>query len=206
MSSTKTLLAEQILFRLEAGYPDGFNVQIPDIVKAIEQKINAIYRTEHFSITLPAGERIPDNATLTFHEGITVSAYGDVSKATLPMMPVNLPRNLGCFDIADPNGKVSFIPMLATQRILLKSQPLINDLLGQVGYEMRGKTIVFSKNLLLYGVSTVNALLVGMDISTYSETDALPISASIEEQIVTELVEQFAGVQATADAKEAKKK
>lgn len=203
--SNKRLLGEQVLYRLEAGYPDKFNIQLDDIYKAIEQKINALFRMEHFSVTLPSGESVPDYATMAFYEDIAVTSVSNGrSQCKLPVAPITLPRNMGIYEIQDPEGKVSFIPLLQTQRMLLKSQPLISDLLMQVGYTPMGKVIEFSKDLPLFKVKKVNMVLIVMDLSKYDELDELPIPISYEETIVTQLFNEFAGVEAKADVKLAK--
>jgi hypothetical protein len=123
----------------------------------------------------------------------------------MPVMPRSLPRNIGCFDIQDPNGFISFIPLLPTQRILLKSQPLINDLLGQVGFENKGKVVEFTKDLRLLDIDTVNMQLVVTDISTFGETDELPLPPNQEKAIIDELMKQFTGVEQLANVKEGAK-
>jgi hypothetical protein len=55
---------------------------------------------------------------------------------------------------------------------------LLNDLLGSVYYEVRKNEIIFSKDVTLLGVDTVNMYLVVMDISLYSNTDPLPNSST----------------------------
>jgi hypothetical protein len=202
--SNKRLLSDQVQFRLEGSFPDASaSVQRQDIYKAIEQKINAKLKMEHFTVTLQQGETIPDNLFLAFYENIAVTSYGGKSKSTLPVMPASLPRNMGIFEITPviPTGNNQtdldgspFIPLQAGQEFLLKSDKLLNSLMGQVGYTPQGKTIVYTKNLPLLGVSSVNMQLAVFDISQYGETDTLPIPSSMEERIINELVQQFGNV------------
>jgi hypothetical protein len=200
---SKKVIAEQIKYRIAAGYPDYSDAVLEDdIYVAIGQKLNAKFKLEYFDTTLPSGETIPNGASLATYESIpVVSLSNSRSKAVLPVTPISLPRNMGVFSIEDPNGEVSFIPLLPTQRILLKQQPLINDLLGQVGYEVKGKVLEFTKDLSLFGINAVTMQLAVMDINLYSETDVLPIPADREEEIVNELYEQFAPIEARAEAK-----
>jgi hypothetical protein len=200
-SVTKRLLAEQIMYRLDSPPDTNIFVQFEDLYKAIEQKVNAMFRMQYFSATLPSGETVPDSLSLGAYDGVEVTSLSNGrSKSVLPVIPIALPRNMGVYEIQDTEGQSSFVPLLPTQRVLLKSQPLINDLLGLIGYEVKGNVIEYTKDLTLFGMNKVNMLLVVMDMERYSETDILPIPADYQETIVDELYKQFAGI-AIADAK-----
>jgi hypothetical protein len=203
---SKKVIAEQVKYKLAAGFPDlGDAVLEQDIFVAIGQKVNAKYKLEYFDTTLPSGETIPNSLSLATYENIPVASLSNGrSKSLLPVTPISLPRNIGIFSIEDANGEVTFIPLLPSQRILLKNQPLINDILGQVGYEVRNKSIEYSVDLTLWNINAVTMRLAVLDIDQYSETDILPIPASSEEDIVNELYAQFAPEQAKKEAKEIK--
>jgi hypothetical protein len=193
-ASTKYLLGEQVLLRLAGGYRDNsMAVQMEDVVKAIEEVINAMFRTEYYNGTLPSGETIPDNLTIAFYEDIEVNAYGDKSKTILPILPISLPRNMGVYRITDSNDK-DFIPVPMGQGALLRADKLLNDLLGSVWYEIRRDEVIFSKDITLLGVNTVNMYLIVMDISQYSNTDPLPIPKHMEEDIIERAFAKFANV------------
>jgi hypothetical protein len=195
--ATKRLLAEQVMIKLEGGWPKiAAAVQEEDLYKRIEQKVNAKAKLLHFNQTLASGETIPDGLFLATYEGITVSSYQDRSKATLPVKPISLPRNMGIFRIYSASyPDADFIPLQRGQMALLRSDALLNDLIGDIGYEPRNEDVVFSKDLTLMDVSEVSMELVVMDISLFSVTQALPIPADMEEEIVNELVEEYAPVQ-----------
>lgn len=196
MAKSKQFIAEQVLYRLSGGYTDvSFSVQMEDVWAALEQKINAKFKMEQFNVTMPSGETLPENSMLAYYEGIAVTSNGNgTSKCTLPILPIALPRSMGVYMITDDKDEVTFIPLLAGQKQLLAGQPLINDLLGQVGYTQRGKRIDFTKDLPLLGKSTVNMSLVVMDINTYSITEDLPIPADMIDVIIDELVAKFSVV------------
>ena len=190
--STKRILAEQVLYRLYGGYNDKTDaVQIPDVVKAIEQKINQKFRTQQLTVNLPSGETIPSNLHLATYTSVTVTSDGSRSKATLPAIPINLPRNMGVYDVYDSSDN-HYIPLQRGQRNLLRTDDLLNDLLGQIGYEVNGKTVYFTKDLTLLGITSVNMDLVVMDLSIYGDNDTLPLPSDLEDEIVNELVVQFA--------------
>jgi len=195
--STKRLISDQILYRLNGGSPDNsFPVQLPDVYKALEQKVNAKFQIRQFDTNLPQGETIPDNLCIGVYENITVEPFTQLkSKATLPVMPITLPKNVGIFLIYDQNHIDNpFIPLQRGTTALLKTNVLLNDLMGLVSYEPRGREVIFNKNLPQAGVTKVTMELIVMDISQYSETDILPIPASLEAEIIEELVQQFSKI------------
>lgn len=199
---TKRLISDQVLYRMYGGLVDAASpVQKDDIFKATEQLVNSLFRMEQFSSNLPSGELIPNGVMIATYTDITVSSYGNVSKATLPVIPISLPRNLGIYNISPAtsipavSGLFSFLPLARGQRELLRTDTLLNDLLNQVGYEPRNNNVVFTKNIILMGVTKVDMELCVFDISLYSESDVLPIPSSMEADIVNTLVAQFSPVQ-----------
>jgi hypothetical protein len=204
--SSKKLIAEQILTRLSGGYPDvAAATQLRDFYPAIEQKVNSKFRLEHFSVTLESGETIPDSLAVATYENVAVTSYGGVSRSTLPVTPISLPREMGIDEITpvvptnNNQAKVNvnpFIPLRRSQRFLLSADTLLSDLLGQVGYTpINHTTIEYTKDLVSLGVEAVNMRLVVFEIGNYSETEALPIPSNMIEDIVNELFMQFAPVQ-----------
>jgi hypothetical protein len=193
-ASTKYLLGEQVLLRLAGGYRDNsMAVQMEDVVKAIEEIINSIFRTEYYNGTLPSGETIPDNLMIAFYESIAVNSYGDKAKSILPILPISLPRNMGVYRVTDENDN-DYIPVPMGQGALLRADKLLNDLLGSVWFEIRRDEIIFSKDITLLGINNVNMYLIVMDISSYSNTDPLPIPKHMEEEIIERAYAKFANV------------
>lgn len=194
---SKYLLAEQVWFRLKGGYPDiAQAVQIEDIIAVIPQKVSTILKTQHFSMTLPSGERIPENLMMATYNDLELTTLnGKRSQATLPIMPVSLPRNMGVYEVDRYDDfRCPFIPMMAGQNNLLRGQPMISDLLDQVGYEVYGDKIYLSKDLTMESVTTIHVRLIVLDINQYDDYTNLPIPADYEEQIIMDLVKQFAPV------------
>jgi hypothetical protein len=197
--TTKKLISDQTLFRIAGGAPDSsYQVDERDIWKALEQLINAALKLSQFNQNLPSGETLPENLQIGIYENITVtSSPNGVGKSysTLPTMPISLPRNMGIYQIYNADYPDSpFIPIQAGQRALLKTDALLSDLLGQVSYEPKGKTIFFSKDLPLYDVTTVTMELVCMDMSLYGVNDVLPLPADLEAGIIEQLVKMFSAV------------
>ena len=145
-NSTKYLLAEQVQTRLAGGLGASQPVQNEDIVKAIEQIINSMFQMQYYNATLPTGETIPDNLMIAFYENIPVTTLGDKSQAELPIIPISLPRNMGVYRVTD-NKDNDFIPVPLGQGALLRADKLLNDLLGNVWFEIRKNIVIFSKDI-----------------------------------------------------------
>jgi|SRR6185503_13126133 len=193
-------LSEEIMNLLSGGaIQSASNVTINDVKISVGQVINQLLKTEHFTINERMGEKIPNGTTLGLYEGISVIENNGKSKATLPIKPIKLPRNMGVFAIYPKytlNGNYEydkeFIPLQMGQAGLLQSQPLLNDLLGQVGYENFGMELIFTKNIKALFPNVVLAMrLAIMDISLYSDYDPLPILPEIEWQIKQQVVSLY---------------
>lgn len=201
-NTTKRLLSDQIVYFISAGYPDVADaVQKEDVYKRIEEVLNATYKVQQFS-NLQNGETIPDNLVLATYEDIPVTSISNYSKATLPVMPISLPRNAGINEIRPVLSKSGtdrtygnpMIPLLAGQNYLLQADSLLNDLMGQFGYEVNGRTVIFTKDITTFSIAMVQMKLVVFDMSQYSETDILPIPSDAEDTIVKEVIAFFVPV------------
>ncbi len=92
------------------------------------------------------------------------------------------------------NKFFDFIPIPRGQMNMLLDQPLISDLLGQVGYELRDRgRILFTKDLTAQSpkVMTVDIELVVADFSQFSDDDLLPLDADLEAKVLNEVVAMF---------------
>ncbi len=195
--STKKKISDAVLYKLAGGVPDaGFPVDERDIWAAIDNRVNSLFKLKHFETTLPSGETIPEAAMIATYENVAVSSTPDSkSKATLPITPIYLPKNVGIYLIYDPkNPDNPFVPLQRGTRALLNSDELLNDLLGQISYEPKGNVVIFSKDITLLGVSAVTMELCVMDVSEYGVTDELPIPADYFTQLEEELFKEFGGV------------
>ena len=203
-NTTKRLISDQVLMRLYGGPPDSAApVQKYDIWKALEQKINAMFKMSQFTENLPNNETIPNNLALATYENIPVIAsYSGKSKSTLPVMPITLPRTAGINEIRpilsinpeDSNLILGspFIPLMAGQDFLLQADNLLNNLSGQIGYTPNGKIVEYTIDVTTLGITGVVMKLVVFDMAQYSETDILPVPSDMESQIVNELIAEFA--------------
>ena len=200
MVTTIYRLAEQTIRLIEGGARGvGSSVTFNEVKIACGQVINSLLKTEHFTINAKVGENIPNGTTLGLYENIDVVSYNGKSKASLPIKPMKLPRNMGIYGIypkftynGDYEFDKEFIPLQMGQGSLIKSQPLINDLLGQIGYENFGMDIIFTKDLAtMFPQMSLAMRLAIMDISLYGDYDPLPILPEQEWQVVQEVYKLY---------------
>jgi len=200
-------LAEQALSIIEGGdLKAASSISLPEIKIACGQIINQLLKTEYFTVNLKMGEVIPNGSVLGLYEGIEVISSNGKSQATLPIKPLKLPRNMGVWAVypkyennQNYEYDKEFIPLQMGQGGLIKSQPLLNDLLGQVGYECFGDRLIFTKDIKSMFPDVVLAMrLAIMDISQYGDYDPLPILPEMEMQVITEVVKIYS-MQPTAD-------
>lgn len=194
MPTTKYRLAEQIVRILNGGdVPIATKVHILEAKIAVEQCINRLLKMEYLSVNLKMGEMIPNGASVATYDNILVRQYKTTSASTLPAMPLKLPRGIGIFEIfSSEDPDCLYIPLEMGQKSLLNDQPLINNLLGQVGYSAYGDTIVYTQDLTTPNEDTyVTIRLVVMDISAYDDWSLLPIPADMEAQVIYDVVQLF---------------
>lgn len=190
---TKYKIAEQVLLLLKGGnMKAASSVELDDIISSIGQYINTHFKQEHLSVNMPSGETIPEGVMLTYYDDIVPVKYKDVSKITLPVTPISLPRNMGIFHVSR-TGDIDngFIPLQNGQLSLIKGEKLISDLLGQVGYTPYGNDLVFNKDLTTEQGVTIIVGLVVVDISKYDDYTPLPLPADMEATIVQECFKLF---------------
>lgn len=203
MAKTLYLLAEECLKALSGGnIAAASNISLGEMKISICQVANQLLKVEHFSVNEKMAEKIDNGAVIGWYEDISVTSFNGKSTATLPIKPIKLPRNMGVFGIYpkyESNGNYEldkeFIPLQMGQSALLKSQPMINDLLGQVGYENYGISIVFTKDIKTMFPNIVLAMrLAVLDFSQYSDYDVLPLLPEQEWQIKQEVIKLYSGV------------
>ena len=189
--TTKYSLMEEVRQMVAGGDPSaGAKFEPRMVMTFLQQVINKRLKTEYFSVTLPSDETIPEGATLASYDSITVEAYKDRSRAKLPAMPINLRRQMGVFHVSLTSDLDNpFIPLQHGQNAFVKTQTLINTLLGQVGYEVADGYVIFTENLLARAVPVTQVFmrLVVMDFEKYSDYDMLPLPADMAGDVVKEV-------------------
>lgn len=201
MATTVYRLAEEILKLLTGGDPPAAtDISINEMKISIGQVANSLLKTEYFQVNGATGETIPNGSVLGLYEDIAVESWSGKSRCTLPIKPLKLPRNMGVFAIYPKYRNIDagydldkeFIPLQMGQAGLLKSQLMINDLMGQVGYEVFGNQVIFTKDIKLQYPQIVVAMrLAIMDISLYDDYEILPILPEQEWQIKQEVWKMY---------------
>lgn len=190
-------ISEEILKLLSGGnIQAGKNISFGEIKISVCQVLNQLLKIEHLSVNEKMQEKIPNGTVIGTYEGIAVTAAGTGrSKAKLPIKPIKLPRNMGIWSIyRTSDSENEFIPLQMGQFNLSKSQPLLNDLFGQIAYENKGMDLLFNKDLtLLYPNETVTCELAVMDMSLYGDYVPIPILPEMEWQIKNEVVKLYGG-------------
>lgn len=187
-------IAEECLRLLTGGdIPLASSVTLPELKITVGQVCNTLLKVDYLSVNGKLGEVIPNGSVLGSYEGQVVEKWKDRSRVKLPIKPMKLPRDIGVWAVYpadDPNNE--FIPLQMGQWGLLQSQPLLNNLLGQVGRETYGDYIIFTKDITVPGETImVDMRLVIMDISLYDDYTMLPILPEMEWQIKQEIVKMY---------------
>lgn len=184
---------------LQGEIPAAANISYGEIKVSIGQVANQLLKIEHIQVNEAMGEKIPNGSVLGWYENIEVSTWNNKSKAELPIKPLKLSRNMGVYSIypkyeESDNYELDkeFVPLQMGQGGLIKSQPMISDILGQVGYEVFGNSIVFTKDIKnLYPSVKLAMRLVIMDVSLYGDYDPLPILPEQEWDIKKEVLKLY---------------
>lgn len=193
-------LAEEIERLLAEENPAAASsISINEIKISIGQVCNKLLKAD-YATNVKLGETIPNGSMIGLYENIAVNNNSGKSQAVLPIKPLKLPRNMGVWGVYpryEVNGVYEydkeFIPLQMGQSGLLKSQAMINDLLGQVGYEVFGDRVFFTKDIKTLFPDVVVAMrLVIMDISQYGDYDPLPILPEMEWDIKQEVYKIYA--------------
>ncbi|MGL4186257.1 MAG: hypothetical protein ACRCR4_10795 [Thiotrichaceae bacterium] len=187
-------LAEEIMKVIHGGRSSAASSPtIAEIKLSIGQVANELLKADYLNVNVPTGELIPNGAMVATYENITVTKAGNKSQASLPIKPLKMPRNMGVFSVyKSDEPENEFIPLQMGHSSLLRSQPLINDLLGQVGYENFGDKILFTKDLTIPNQTvTVDMRLVVMDVSQYGDYDPLPILPEMEMTIKERVIKLY---------------
>lgn len=197
MPTTIYKISEEILRIITGGNPTvASKVHINEVKLAVAQVANTLLKTDYLQVNLPSGEVIPNGAMTALYDNVPVVKWKNKSRAVLPATPLKLPRGIGVYSVFPPDDPDSeYIPLENGQGAMLVNQPLINDLLGKVGYNAPGDgTVIFTKDLTLPNTDTfVSMRLVILDISLYDDWAILPLIPEMEWMIKQEVVRMFMG-------------
>jgi len=183
-------ISEQVRSMLQGGdAPQAPKFEMEEVKRFIIQVINGMLKTQHLTDEMSGGEAIPDGTILAEYDNVAVESYKNSARAELPAMPIKLPRGMGIYHVSKTDDIFKgFIPFGAGELQMIGQEPLIGDIDGQVGYEQRGKYIYFNRDITgndeVYAINEVYMLLAVKDLSLYGDFDLLPISGSMESDVI----------------------
>lgn len=183
-------LSEQVMSMLEGGdSPNAAKFEREEVKRFIIQTINSAIKIQHLTEEMSGGESIPEGTVLAEYDNVAVESYKGVARSTLPIMPVKLPMNMGIFHVSKTDDIINgFIPFEPGQLQMITQEPIISDLMGQVGYEPRGKYLVYHRDITSNdadnAINEVYMLLAVKDLSLYGDWDLLPITADMEIAVI----------------------
>ncbi len=189
---TRYYLAEQVILNLKGGkYQVASSVQIEDVIAYLKTIMPWVIKQEWFQMTnSPEGETLPQNLYLAVYEDIDVTPVGKRWISKLPVMPVFLPRNMGVFEIYNPDDPdCTFIPILPGLWTSFVKNKMISDAFGQIVYESYGATVEYKMNPK---TAKVTMKLVIQDINSYTDNEMLPISPDHGKTLIEQAFQWFA--------------
>jgi len=189
MATTKYKISEQVQRLLMSNPSISGRFELNEIKILVGQVANQILKADYFGVNLPEGDTIPQNCMVYTYDNVAVTTYKtSLSRATLPSIPVSLPRNMGVLHVSKTNAiDEPFIPIPTSMYGIVKPQDLLGDLSGLISYEVVGKDIIFNTNLPGQSVNAVYIRLVGVDINAVTDYEILPLTADMEAQVITQV-------------------
>lgn len=194
MATTKARLADEIMLLLSGGRVGSATKWHPNEIKiSVCQVANQLLKMEYFSQLTPLDEFIPNGAAIATYENNLVVPWSNTSKATLPAMPVRMPRNLGVYQIFPQSDYFAeFIPLQLGEASLIRSQGMVGELSGFIGYEVSGLDVIFTQDLTTPNVPVyVTIRLVILDFTQYSDYDPLPLPPEYEFEIKKQVLQLY---------------
>lgn len=183
-------ISESVRSLQEGGDPaNAAKFEMGEIKIAVIQVINSLIKSQHLTEEMAGGEAIPDGTVLQEYDNVAVESYKGVSRAALPAMPVKMNLGIGIFHVGRTDDIINgFIPFQSGQMQMIGGESLTSDVLGQHFYEQRGKYIVFGEDITEgdseTAINEVYMLLAVKDVSLYSDWELLPISSSMELDVI----------------------
>lgn len=190
MTTTGQITAQ--IKRLLVGNP-SYNIEIKnvEIKTLVVQTINAALKTEKLSSYTSLWDNIPNGVMIATYSNIHVQSYGKRSLSTLPCYPINLPKNMGIWNVSDENfPDIPFIPISSGRWGIVNTMSYLPNLSGLIGYENEGLNIIYTSDITKKYPSPVTGVRVKLlisDISTLTEDDFLPIPADMEASIINQV-------------------
>ena len=192
-------ISEAVRSFLQGGDPpQAPKFEMEEVKRIVIQVVNGMIKAQHLTETMAGGESIPDGMVLAEYDNVAVEKYKNVARVTLPVMPVSLPMNMGIWHVSKVDDIINgFIPFQPGELQMIGEEPMISTILGQIGYEPRGKYLIFNKDITTnqteYRITEVYMQLVVKDLSLYGDFDLLPIPSSMEADVIMATFQALTG-------------
>lgn len=184
MATTRKKIREQIQLAYNQyvdkdGFDDEIDVRVIDLY--VEQSINKFLKVQVLQGTKFGAIDVP---TCNIIEYTLTPASNSV---TLPVIPISLPLDMGVWKVCLSSAPgTSFIPINSTMSNVYGGTDS-SYLEGQTGYTVKGSKITCTTNV----TTPVIVELLVSDFSTTGETDLLPVSADVEADVITDVLDRI---------------
>jgi len=197
--TTKYILSEQIQ-RIYARFLDKDNpsdvIDLREVMLLVNQAINKILKLEVAESFKAGLVDIPKCSLIEYTATVVSDSGNSRSYATLPVIPLTLPLNMGIWSIAASNAAMTpYIPIPA-QDVLVFQGANLSYLEGQIGYYVQNKRVYFTKDITLVGNGSITSVIINIlasDFSQFGDNDMLPISPEVESAVITEVLNIISG-------------
>ena len=194
MATTKAILSEQIQ-RIYSRFIDKGNesdvIDIREIKLLVNQSINKVLKLQVAESFKAGLIDVPKCNLVEYTCAVTSQSGNSRAYITLPVIPINLPMDMGIWSIAATNAAMTpYIPIPAQDVIVFQGTNL-SALEQQVGYYMQGKRVYFTKDITTVGNGSITSVIVNLlasDFSTQGENDLLLISPEVENSIIEDVL------------------
>lgn len=197
--TTKYILSEQIQ-RIYARFLDKDNpsdvIDLREVSLLVSQAINKILKLEVAESFKAGLVDIPKCSLIEYTATVVSDSGNSRSYATLPVIPLTLPLNMGIWSIAASNAAMTpYIPIPA-QDVLVFQGANLSYLEGQIGYYVQNKRVYFTKDITLVANGSITSVIINIlasDFSQFGDNDMLPISPEVESAVITEVLNIISG-------------
>lgn len=194
MATTKAILSEQIQ-RIYSRFIDKGNesdvIDIREIKLLVNQSINKVLKLQVAESFKAGLIDVPKCNLVEYTCAVTSQSGNSRAYITLPVIPINLPMDMGIWSIAATNAAMTpYIPIPAQDVIVFQGTNL-SALEQQVGYYMQGKRVYFTKDITTVGNGSITSVIVNLlvsDFSTQGDNDLLLISPEVENSIMEDVL------------------
>lgn len=193
--TTKNRIAEQVS-RIYARFVDKENVSdildLREVRFLVEQSINKVLKIQTSEYFKAGSYEIPRSALITKSCAVVSESPGlNRAYVLLPVIPLNLPLDMGIWAITAPSLPFApYIPLPA-QDVIVFQGTNVSYLENQIGYYLQGKKVYFTKDITLTAngtVTSVDVQLLVMDFREFADDEMLPISPEVEADVINDVI------------------